>query len=243
MRLEEMTTFTPDPPQDDIPVQVGVCKSDEYLPRQRKEQQCQENLPREREEYLPRECEEQQREEYLPREREEQQREENLSQEREEQRHKEHLRREREGPDREEYRVREGWEHGGSECENEGDIFNAETLLHFLKTIGEFNLSNPYLETPQTPATTDAIMSTDPCAPTIEPKATTAVPQTPTTTDATYYIHPFNTYSQRRGSLCHSCNLLQTFHNSRPINTFLRTYRRINFTRGGKRAQDKESVI
>lgn len=217
MRLEEMTTFTPDPPQDDIPVQVGVCKSDEYLPRQRKEQQCQENLPREREEYLPRECEEQQREEYLPRE--------------------------REGPDREEYRVREGWEHGGSECENEGDIFNAETLLHFLKTIGEFNLSNPYLETPQTPATTDAIMSTDPCAPTIEPKATTAVPQTPTTTDATYYIHPFNTYSQRRGSLCHSCNLLQTFHNSRPINTFLRTYRRINFTRGGKRAQDKESVI
>lgn len=217
MRLEEMTTFTPDPPQDDIPVQVGECKSDEYLPRQRKEQQCQENLPREREEYLPRECEEQQREEYLPRE--------------------------REGPDREEYRVREGWEHGGSECENEGDIFNAETLLHFLKTIGEFNLSNPYLETPQTPATTDAIMSTDPCAPTIEPKATTAVPQTPTTTDATYYIHPFNTYSQRRGSLCHSCNLLQTFHNSRPINTFLRTYRRINFTRGGKRAQDKESVI
>lgn len=217
MRLEEMTTFTPDPPQDDIPVQVGVCKSDEYLPRQRKEQQCQENLPREREE--------------------------NLSQEREEQRHKEHLRREREGPDREEYRVREGWEHGGSECENEGDIFNAETLLHFLKTIGEFNLSNPYLETPQTPATTDAIMSTDPCAPTIEPKATTAVPQTPTTTDATYYMHPFNTYSQRRGSLCHSCNLLQTFHNSRPINTFLRTYRRTNFTRGGKRAQDKESVI
>lgn len=217
MRLEEMTTFTPDPPQDDIPVQVGVCKSDEYLPRQRKEQQCQENLPREREEYLPRECEEQQREEYLPRE--------------------------REGPDREEYRVREGWEHGGSECENEGDIFNAETLLHFLKTIGEFNLSNPYLETPQTPATTDAIMSTDPCAPTIEPKATTAVPQTPTTTDATYYMHPFNTYSQRRGSLCHSCNLLQTFHNSRPINTILRTYRRINFTRGGKRAQDKESVI
>lgn len=217
MRLEEMTTFTPDPPQDDIPVQVGVCKSDEYLPRQRKEQQCQENLPREREE--------------------------NLSQEREEQRHKEHLRREREGPDREEYRVREGWEHGGSEFENEGDIFNAETLLHFLKTIGEFNLSNPYLETPQTPATTDAIMSTDPCAPTIKPKATTAVPQIPTTTDATYYIHPFNTYSQRRGSLCHSCNLLQTFHNSRPINTFLRTYRRINFTRGGKRAQDKESVI
>lgn len=217
MRLEEMTTFTPDPPQDDIPVQVGVCKSDEYLPRQRKEQQCQENLPREREE--------------------------NLSQEREEHQRKEHLPREREGPDREEYRVREGWEHGGSECENEGDIFNAETLLHFLKTIGEFNLSNPYLETPQTPATTDAIMSTDPCAPTIEPKATTAVPQTPTTTDATYYIHPFNTYSQRRGSLCHSCNLLQTFHNSRPINTFLRTYRRINFTRGGKRAQDKESVI
>lgn len=217
MRLEEMTTFTPDPPQDDIPVQVGVCKSDEYLPRQRKEQQCQENLPREREE--------------------------NLSQEREEHQRKEHLPREREGPDREEYRVREGWEHGGSECENEGDIFNAETLLHFLKTIGEFNLSNPYLETPQTPATTDAIMSTDPCAPTIEPKATTAVPQTPTTTDATYYMHPFNTYSQRRGSLCHSCNLLQTFHNSRPINTFLRTYRRINFTRGGKRAQDKESVI
>lgn len=217
MRLEEMTTFTPDPPQDDIPVQVGECKSDEYLPWQRKEQQCQENLPREREEYLPRECEEQQREEHLPRE--------------------------REGPDREEYRVREGWEHGGSEFENEGDIFNAETLLHFLKTIGEFNLSNPYLETPQTPATTDAIMSTDPCAPTIEPKATTAVPQIPTTTDATYYIHPFNTYSQRRGSLCHSCNLLQTFHNSRPINTFLRTYRRINFTRGGKRAQDKESVI
>lgn len=217
MRLEEMTTFTPDPPQDDIPVQVGVCKSDEYLPRQRKEQQCQENLPREREE--------------------------NLSQEREEHQRKEHLPREREGPDREEYRVREGWEHGGSEFENEGDIFNAETLLHFLKTIGEFNLSNPYLETPQTPATTDAIMSTDPCAPTIEPKATTAVPQTPTTTDATYYMHPFNTYSQRRGSLCHSCNLLQTFHNSRPINTFLRTYRRINFTRGGKRAQDKESVI
>lgn len=217
MRLEEMTTFTPDPPQDDIPVQVGVCKSDEYLPRQRKEQQCQENLPREREE--------------------------NLSQEREEHQRKEHLPREREGPDREEYRVREGWEHGGSEFENEGDIFNAETLLHFLKTFGEFNLSNPYLETPQTPATTDAIMSTDPCAPTIEPKATTAVPQTPTTTDATYYIHPFNTYSQTRGSLCHSCNLLQTFHNSRPINTFLRTYRRINFTRGGKRAQDKESVI
>lgn len=183
MRLEEMTTFTPDPPQDDIPVQVGECKSDEYLPWQRKEQQCQENLPREREE--------QQREENLPREREEY-----LPRECEEQRHKEHLRREREGPDREEYRVREGWEHGGSECENEGDIFNAETLLHFLKTIGEFNLSNPYLETPQTPATTDAIMSTDPCAPTIEPKATTAVPQTPTTTDATYYIHP-STHTRR----------------------------------------------
>lgn len=181
--------------------------------------------------------------EYLPRQRKEQQCQENLPREREEHQRKKHLPREREGPDREEYRVREGWEHGGSEFENEGDIFNAETLLHFLKTIGEFNLSNPYLETSQTPATTDAIMSTDPCAPTIEPKATTAVPQTPTTTDATYYIHPFNTYSQRRGSLCHSCNLLQTFHNSRPINTFLRTYRRTNFTRGGKRAQDKESVI
>lgn len=128
MRLEQMTALTPDPPQDDAPLHEGKCN--EYLPRQREEQQREENLPQEREKLLPRQRKEQQREENIPREREEflpQLREEQLFREREE-----HLPQESEGQDRERERV----EHGLPKCEDEGDIFDAEILLDFLRQLG-----------------------------------------------------------------------------------------------------------
>lgn len=222
-----MTALTPDPPQDDMPaVQVEKCNSNEYLSRQREEQQREENLPPEREEYLPRERVEylsREREECLPPECEEHQCEEHLPREREE-----HLPQEREGQDRERGRV----EHVVPECEGEGDIFNADILLDFLKTVGEFNISTPDIETP---STTDAIKSSDPFA-------TNVLPQTPTTTDA---LIPAPSTHIRREEEVHAIpvSFFKPAIIPAPINIFLRTYRRTNFTRGKKRTQDKESAI
>lgn len=116
-----MTALTPDPPQKDTPLHEGKCNK--YLPWQREEQQREENPSQEREEFLPRQRREQQREENLPRECKE-----FLSQLHEEQlfrEFEEHFPQESEGQDREWERV----EHGVSECEDEGDIFDAERQL------------------------------------------------------------------------------------------------------------------
>lgn len=122
-----------------------IKKRRQTLPQERQEfrpQQRDENIPWERGEFLP-----QLREGQLFREREE------------------HLPQESEGQDRERERV----EHGVPKCEDEGDIFDAEILLDFIKTIGEFNLPTSDIETPQTSTTMD-------------------VPQPPTTAGASTHI-------------------------------------------------------
>lgn len=144
----------PDPPQDDTTLHEGKCE----------ELQREEKLPREREEFLPQLHSDQKSEENLTRERgeflpqlhEEQQREENSSQERKEflpQLREEHITQEFEERDRKRERV----EHGVSKCEDEGDIFNADMLLDFLKTIGDLNLPSltSNIDTPQTSTTMD----------------------------------------------------------------------------------------